>query len=565
MSARGLRKLKRDIPTIIGNLHATARIGDFHITLASGQRYVSVGVREFHASRSCLQLAVELGERKVRLPRTISHTLVYVTHFDGPKKIPFDRGLPFDIGDLDLASPAGDIHVACRPNNVNVAMRGIHRNIAAGIAHIDIPVAHKYGNTALRAGNMNIAPIRARRDARLLRDMYFERHLDAISARVFIRTNLEVAISTVDKVHVDASAGGLSFGLIAGVRRFLHDGPNFSRISGNHGDVAVERCDRNVRRRGDGPGRNLFGERIGRTPQKSDVAEILQVSMRSDPVCASHNSKENQPAHNKEHLAASHVARGRAPSALRRPPLVEFYSAPENQEQRPPAGKRSPQFELRVIGAHEQKHTHQDQYCSAEYRAIPRSAVAHRISRSFIRFHGQPAYAWRLSGRRRRDLRTLRTRVSFRGCGLLQQLDHSDRQQNHGPQMVERSDVHLLEKEQNSDRDEDYGSHQPAPGTPLARAFRSIRHLSLPPMNSPESVSKASTRPYRSAGRASRSRKSDQLAEREDCRAETGLLIRSRQLGQSGRVLAEVLPNWSPAVSRSDRVPQGTPRSACSK
>src|SRR6267378_3445393 len=262
--------------------------------------------------------------------------------------------------------------------------------------------------------------------------------------------------------------------------------------------------------------------------------------MRSDPVCASHNCEENQQAHNQEHLAASHVARGRAPSTFRRPPLVEFCSAPENQEQRPPTGKRSPQFELRVIGAHEQKCTHQDQYCPAEYRAIPRSAVAHRISRSFIRFHGQPAYAWRLSGRRRRGLRTLRTRVSFRGCGLLQQLDHSD-------------------------RDEDYGSHQPAPGTPLARAFRSIRHLSLPPMNSPESVSKASTRPYRSAGRASRSRKSNQMAEREDCRAETELLIRSRQLGQSGRVLAEVLPNWSPAVSRSDRVPQGTPRSACSK
>src|SRR5467141_1877750 len=125
--------------------------------------------------------------------------------------------------------------------------------------------------------------------------------------------------------------------------------------------------------------------------------------------------------------------------------------------------------------------------------------------------------------------------------------------------------MHLLEQEQHSYRDEHHGSHQPSPGTPLARAFRSIRHLLFPAKNFPESVSKASTRPALSAGRASRSRKSNQMAEREDCRAETELLIRSRQLGQSGRVLAEVLPNWSPAVSRSDRVPQGTPRSACSK
>src|SRR5712692_2553262 len=86
----------------------------------------------------------------------------------------------------------------------------------------------------------------------------------------------------------------------------------------------------------------------------------------------------------------SHVARGGASSALRRHPLVEFYSAPENQQQRPPAGKRSPHFELRVIGVHEQQPTHQDQYCPAENGAIPRSAIAHRISHSSIQLHPQP-------------------------------------------------------------------------------------------------------------------------------------------------------------------------------
>src|SRR6266566_6664411 len=114
--------------------------------------------------------------------------------------------------------------------------------------------------------------------------------------------------------------------------------------------------------------------------------------------------------------------------------------------------------------------------------------------------------------------------------------------------MVERSDVHLLEQEQSTDRDEDYGSHQTATRTPLARAFRSIRHLSLPPKNSAESASKASKRPSRSAGRASPYRKSNHRAGREDCRAETGLPTRSGQLDQSARALLDVLPNTSPAV-----------------
>ena len=251
----------------------------------------------------------------------------------GPNKLAVDREIPGRVGYVNAAARAGNTHIAFGAGNFGVAAPHVEIDIAIRAANIDVAVAGVDRERGAHVGDRDVALFVAHGDRRFGGDDDIHIRADALlSPPVGCTSQPSPLLHDFD---IRAAGETIRLAIIPCADIFLAVDADLGLVAGADADVSAIAFDRDARVR-----RNIFRRNV--EIDRSGVAHHVG-EMFFDAFDTGDDADQREQAKNEKNFAGSDTrSAGIATRGTRGSALIQFQSAPNDQEQRPPVNEKLP-------------------------------------------------------------------------------------------------------------------------------------------------------------------------------------------------------------------------------